>query len=654
MSTDVLGYLQSKGLQIKRASGDEVHVACPFHAEDPGARGRLYVNVNPSAEIPGLFHCKVCGEKGSLVSLKKHYGDHEQVTEADESSWTRRQILASAARFYHENLAEHPEAVKWLKGEDRGLTLDTIMSQQLGYAEGGLTHHLRERGFEWKDMMSTGLVVEDKVTGKPKDFFHRKITIPYFTSGHVVMMRGRAWPYDGDGPKYLTPPGQTSRLFNSDVLWGHDDDDESCVVTEGEFDALVLQQLGFRAVGVPGAQTWQDNWDGYVSDMRRIYLIFDRDQAGETGAEKLRDRFGPKVRPIHLSPEGVKIDPTTWVHNGGTAEALRELMEQADKGGLLVTVSEARAADALLKELSGVKLGAEMLDLFIDPGLLPSQVMVVLAKTGTGKTIWLLNAMQRMRMVKGQEDLRFLFVSLEQTAGEWWERAKRIHRFYNLEATDDDCERFWENNLQIVEKNRLTEVELLSAVDDFEYRMGGVPDVVLVDYLGYWAQSYQGERYQRTSDAIMAMKAIAKDRMLRFITPHQVSRVAKDGEDFGADAARDAGVVEETADFLFTIWSPDNTLGRAEEDKQGLVNLRIGKSRHGGRGQKVIFQWAPLSLTLVPHSDGAVGDHLTMARNELAFDAQRDNWAQAVYRHITGMTKGQLPLDPFRQQALDN
>lgn len=651
MPSDVLGYLNSKGLHVRRGSGDEVHIPCMFHGEDPQERGRLYVNVNPAAEIPGLFHCKVCGEKGSLVTLKRHFGDDEKITKVDEDSAVRRQILASAAAFYAENLVEHPEAVKWLKGPERGLTVHTLRDYQIGYAEGGLFFHLRNEGFDTGDIMATGLVVEDRTTKKPTDFFKRQITIPYTTAGNVVMIRGRTWPYDGDGPKYLTPPGQTTRLFNSDTIWS-DTDPAHVLVTEGEFDCLVLQQLGFVAVGVPGAQIWQDAWDGYVSGVRRLYTIFDRDKAGEEGTRKLRDRFGPKVRPVHLSAEGVKTDPTAWVADGGTAEQLNDLLESAERrGSLLVGVTEARNAHAELAAMSGVKFGSEMLDLLIDPGLLPTQVMVVLAKTGTGKTIWLLNMMQRMRMVAGQEDLKFLFVSLEQTAGEWWERAKRIHRFYNLEATDDDCAAWWADNIQIVEQNRVTELELHSALDDFEYRIGQPPDVVMIDYLGYWAQSYKGERYQRTSDAIMAMKAIAKDRRIRVISPHQVSRVAKDGEDFGGDAARDAGVVEETADFLFAIWNPDNTLGRAEEDRSGIVNLRIAKSRHGGRGQKIMFQWAPISLALVPHGSGET-EHLTMARNELEFEQNRDNWEQAIYRHQTGIVKGTIPRHPTRQQEL--
>lgn len=643
MSVDVLGYLNSKSLTMKRASGSEVNVPCFFHGEDPQKRGRLYVNVDPDAEIPGLFFCQVCGEKGSLVSLKRHFGD--ATSETEDTSQVRLEILQAAAGFYHSQLGDYDDAFMFLRGPERMLETDTIVDHELGYAgdRNELLHFLKDAGFPTQDILNTGLVLKTDA-GKFVDSLKNRITIPYRVAGNVVSIRGRAWPFEEGTktPKYKTCGGNITRLFNSDVTWNADE----VVVCEGEFDALIMGQLGFNAVGVPGARIWQDSWDGYVSNVRRLWLVFDRDKAGEDGAQKLVDRFGVKVKRVHLSPEGTKKDPTTWVAEGGTAEQFADLMKEALAGGLLVTVDEAMEEHASVQGLLGVKFGMENLDLMIEPGLLPAQVMVVLAKAGTGKTLFLLNTMHRMTMVPGQQKLRFLFVSLEQTRGEWFERARRIHRFYNLDSTDADALNFWRERLLLVDKNRLTEADFHSILDDYEYRVGQLPDVVFLDYLGYWAQAFKGDRYERVSDAIMSLKSVAKDRRISIISPHQVSRVARYGEEPDADAARDAGVVEETADFLFTLWSPDAQLGRAEEEKGGLVNMRIGKSRHGGRGTKVVFQFAPISLALVP-----VGEPKTAqrARDELEFERLwHDKWEQAVYRHRTGF-RGHLDRNPAYQ-----
>lgn len=647
MQIDILGYLQSKGLHLKHAGGDEWHTACFFHGEDPGDRGRLYINCNPNADILGLFDCKVCEAKGALQTIKKHFGDFDEKEHEDDDSESRLEIFRVAAQYYHDQLADYPDVLRYLKGPERCLTIETIVEHRLGYASDevvqdvgtgeikhvpsrALYHHLRDLGYSAKDIIATGLVVENR-DKKLIDSLSGMVTIPYRVAGNIVGIRGRAWPYeDKTRPKYKTCGGEKARLFNTDVTWHNT---EICV-TEGEFDALVLNQMGYPAVGVPGAKTWQDSWDGYVKDMRRVWLVFDRDPAGESGSLKLLQRFGTKARRIALSAEGIKTDPTQWVSQGHTAVDFQRLLDAAQLGGLLVTVDQAIDEFAEVQGQSGIRFGIEMLDQAIKPGLLPGQVCTVLAKTGTGKTIFLLNALQRMAMDPGQSGMKMLFVSLEQTRGEWWDRARRIFRFYNDDATDDDARDFWRERLMIVDKNRLKENDIKQVIDDFDYRVGSNPDLIALDYLGYWAQSFQGERYQRTSDAIMLLKGIAKDVRIPFLVPHQVSRVAKDGEEFGSDAARDAGVVEETSDFLLAIWSPDNNMGRTEDEKQGIINMKILKSRHGSRGLLMNFYWAPLSLCMVPAGDPRVH----FARDEMLYAGKgyRDDWQTAQWRHKTG------------------
>jgi len=540
-------------------------VFCGEGGDASGKKRRLYINVDPDAELPGLFFCHRCEAKGNLVTLRRHFGDTVGKKQVEYDS--KFQIMHAAASFYHEQLPDYVAVWNYLRGSRRGLTGATIMKHQIGYAPMAtewdvvqqktvttpsreLYLHLRTMGFEPKEILATGLVRETKRA--IVDSLSGMVTIPYHTASNVTTIRGRTFPFDVDdwegweGEVYEPPPmkykscgGTTTRLFNTDAAW----DAEEIVVTEGEADCLVMEQLGYAAVGVPGAKAWQESWNGYLAPMKRIWLVFDRDEAGEKGAQKLVELFGPKARRVMLSPEGTKCDPTKWVHElGHTRADFEELQQEARGGGLLITVREAMEEHGLVQSQAGLKFGDELLDLMIEPGLQPSQLMIPLAKTGVGKTIWLLNQMHRMRMVPGQEDKKFLFVSLEQTRGEWWERARRIHRFYNIESTDEDAARWWEDHIMLVDKNRVSDAELRYVIEDYAYRMGGMPDCVFVDYLGYWAQSFRGERYERVSDAVMSMKGLGKELRLSFIVPHQVSRVGKDGEEFAADAARDSVV----------------------------------------------------------------------------------------------------------------
>lgn len=231
--------------------------------------------------------------------------------------------------------------------------------------------------------------------------------------------------------------------------------------------------------------------------------------------------------------------------------------------------------------------------------------------------------------------MKLLFVSLEQTRAEWWERARRIWRFYNLGGTDAQCANFWRARLQLVDKNRLSTHELEAVLDDFEYEMGSKPDLVCLDYLGYFARSFKGERYQQVGDAVMELKAVAKERRIPFIAPHQVSRGTTYGEEPDISAARDAGTVEETADILLSMWRPDLQKGKCEDEKDGKVFARVKKSRAGNVGKVQEFIFAPYSLTLVPLNEQRYARALLMAKAEVRWD--RDgalrNWEQAVSRH---------------------
>jgi DNA primase len=325
LTVDVLSYLDSKSLHLKKAGGYEVHTACFFHGEDPQSRGRLYINVDPEADIPGLFMCQVCGEKGSIVSLKKFFGDPVDDGGKEDTSHITLEIFQKAAAFYHHQLGLFDDVFLWLRGEERGLEVETIVERSIGYAynDNGLYKHLRSEGYSTNQIMQTGLVMEHQ--GRIRDSLRDMVTIPYFVAGNIVSIRGRAWPYDENDkaskkPKYKTCGGNSARLFNSDRTW----ESEELVICEGEFDCMVMEQHGFAAVGVPGARIWQDAWDGYIANVRRVWLVFDRDTAGEQGAQKLVDKFGPKVKRVHLSEEGQKKDPTTWfVKEGHTASRLR-------------------------------------------------------------------------------------------------------------------------------------------------------------------------------------------------------------------------------------------------------------------------------------------------------------------------------------------
>jgi hypothetical protein len=82
------------------------------------------------------------------------------------------------------------------------------------------------------------------------------------------------------------------------------------------------------------------------------------------------------------------------------------------------------------------------------------------------------------------------------------------------------------------------------------------------------------------------------------------------------------------------MWTPDAALSLEEQDKTGKVYMRLGKSRHGGKGALIDYQFGPLSLVMVPVGEP---ENAMRARQELSWKYRfRDDWERAVYRHRTG------------------
>lgn len=172
-------------------------------------------------------------------------------------------------------------AVPYLQG--RGISKDAAVSYRLGYVE------------------------EGEYAGR--------LAIPYITAdGSVVDIRYRA--LDGQEPKYMSRPGTTARLFSVRSLIGGTD---TIVVTEGEIDAITLNQIGIAAIGVPGANAFKKHWRLLLTDYTRIIIVCDGDQAGRDFGKKFAQEID-EVQVVHL-PDG---DDTNSLFIRDGADELRK------------------------------------------------------------------------------------------------------------------------------------------------------------------------------------------------------------------------------------------------------------------------------------------------------------------------------------------
>ena len=191
-----------------------------------------------------------------------------------------RKQLEDAAKTYEAALAP---AVPYLQG--RGIKKETALSYRLGY-------------------------VAQPLPGDG-DYVNR-LAIPYITAdGSVVDVRYRS--LNDTGPKYLSRPNATARLFSVSSLLTQSD---TMYITEGEVDAITLNQMGLPAVGIPGANQYQRHWSLLFADFDTVKVICDGDQAGRDFGKRLSQEIeGATV--IHL-PEGRDVNDI-YVNEGDDA-----------------------------------------------------------------------------------------------------------------------------------------------------------------------------------------------------------------------------------------------------------------------------------------------------------------------------------------------
>lgn len=596
ITEDLATYLASQGLQVYRASGDEVTTHCPFCLDgDTKGKGKCYFNSES-----WLYECKRCGERGNRKTLLRHFGDEDTLEYLPGSDpGARRRALEDYTDHACELLANNEQMMLYLLG--RGLSGETIIDARIGYVPQnyGITSCL-PNPHKRDDLIASGMLTE-----QGREYFSDRITIPYLSRGTVLSVRGK----DPKG-KYFTAKGDVVRLYGVDDLQEADE----VIITEGEFDRLILKQTlasspdprlrRTAVVGLPGAGTLPTGFESMFSETKRIYLGLDPDDTGRRFSQKIKDAMGAKVRVVELPPELPKCDWTEYLrpkdpmhpHGGHTWRDVADLLG-ASAGRRIFSMREAGAQYRKIRATTaGIKLGYAALDAQLEPGLQPGQVCIPLAKTGTGKTVFLANVAYNAR------SRRILFVSLEMTAAEVYNLMQRVYRFWHPFASDSEIDEAYAT-VFIVDENRLNEKDVQALVEEYTEEVGGAPELVMVDYLGYLARGMKGgDSYERTGAAAMAIKAMAKSVGAAVISPHQVNRGAEDGKPLGADDARDSGVIEETGDFVFGLWKPDEAVDVAT-GKPGAVtgNLVCGilKSRHGGKGKIFPMKMSAASLAIV-------------------------------------------------------
>jgi DNA primase len=173
-------------------------------------------------------------------------------------------------------------------------SLKQSLEEAVAEHEGNLhlaSQYLRERGIDPDTSARFRLgVVSESSTLNPE--MRGRLAIPSLgMGGGVYNIRFRA--LDGSAPKYLGISGFETRLFNVRAI--HSAADFICI-TEGELDAVILEQCGYPAVGVCGANSWKRHHPRMFAGFQKVYVFGDGDDAGRKFAAQVSNTLLSAVR----------------------------------------------------------------------------------------------------------------------------------------------------------------------------------------------------------------------------------------------------------------------------------------------------------------------------------------------------------------------
>ena len=345
--------VEASGIELKK-SGKDLIGQCPFH-EDATAS----LVVTPAKN---LWHCFGCGAAGGPLDwvIKKNGVSFRHAVELlrdGVSSLAAAPVKRSTVRaldapvsydaddqvllnqvidYYHQTLKQSPEALAYLQA--RGLTGEAIDAFKLGFSNRTLGLRLPEKNRVAGADIRARLTKIGIYRDSGHEHFNGSLIVPVFDeAGNVVEVYGRKLLDNlrAGTPKHLYLPGPHRGVWNLDALKAS----REIILCEALIDALTFWCAGYRNV------TSSYGTEGFTDDhltafkqhgIERVLIAYDRDDAGERGAQKVADRlmaegiecfriqfpkgmdaneYALKVAPAAKSL-GLAIRKAVWLGNG--------------------------------------------------------------------------------------------------------------------------------------------------------------------------------------------------------------------------------------------------------------------------------------------------------------------------------------------------
>lgn len=251
----------------------ENSVICPFHND-----------VNPSMSIntvDKIYHCFGCGSHGTENDFcMQYYGIGR-----DQVSQFKDLLLRSDSIEDYEMFARDGNSYKsnftYLELRHLGISDELLEDCKVGLET-------------YSDTDSSGMV-----TIKPNTMSTR-LVFPVIVKNRVIDHRAYSME-TGIMPKSKSDVGVPAGLVLPYHLWCEDFSDT--IICEGEKDMLFARLHGYNAISLGGCNNIPHTFLETFKD-RKIYIVYDNDNAGRAGAIKLANALYSVTKEIYIANIG--------------------------------------------------------------------------------------------------------------------------------------------------------------------------------------------------------------------------------------------------------------------------------------------------------------------------------------------------------------
>ncbi len=348
---DLVPFMQACGIDLKQIGGN-YRGFCPFHKDTKPS-----LTVNPKENLWNCFGCDKGGDNIRFVQLFDQISFNEaverlkgyfpggevpkkdsktavkekkeqKVKNTKDLSIKEKKLLARVVNYYQHTFNEDPQGQSYLK--ERGINNhQSLKDFAVGFVNGTLTDILpvADTGNEDDETIDT-LKKLGILNQKGNEVFYNCVVFPlYDQEGAAVNLYGRNISAENN-VDHLYLAGSRNGLVNRQAV----KQSSTILLTESIIDALTLYDQGFKnvipAYGVNGLS--EDHLFFFNRNKtKEIYLVFDADEAGKTGAIKaakqLQENGIQKNHTVTLPDKDINI-----FFKRHTPEELETLLKNAN------------------------------------------------------------------------------------------------------------------------------------------------------------------------------------------------------------------------------------------------------------------------------------------------------------------------------------